>query len=234
MNFKEWMTNHGLSTSSVKKYDSAISGALTQWGIDAGILQKPLIEINSPEIYAAIRSKLEALPTFIERNASGHHMYSSALVKFAEYLDEGFQGDVEQDIEDILSDPILKPTEKIELVKARIGQGAFRQKLLRHWEGCAVTGYKELKMLVASHIKPWSASSNTERLDPFNGLLLSPNLDRAFDRGFITFDEKGVLSVSPLLSEPKALGIVDGMRVVLQPEHQPFMTHHRHHVYRAV
>ena len=88
-------------------------------------------------------------------------------------------------------------------------------------------------MLVASHIKPWSSSSNVERLDPFNGLILTPNLDRAFDRGFITFDEDGAILVSPQFVGASALGVVAGSHIALQPAHQPFMAHHRAHVYRA-
>ena len=88
-------------------------------------------------------------------------------------------------------------------------------------------------MLVASHIKPWRASTNPERLDPFNGLLLLPNLDRAFDRGFVTFAEDGKILVSPLLSDPTSLGISPDMAVVLQTNHQPYMTFHRTTVYRA-
>jgi hypothetical protein len=139
---------------------------------------------------------------------------------------------IESNIKNIRDDTTIELTEKIELIKARKGQGTFRQKLLRYWKDCcAVTGYKKPEMLFASHIKPWSVSSNAERLDPFNGLLLTPNLNQAFDRGFITFDEDGVLAVSPLLTEPETLGIASGMRVVLQPQHRPFMAHHRKHVY---
>ena len=41
---------------------------------------------------------------------------------------------------------------------------------------------------LASHTKPWSACTHVERLDPFNGLMLTPNLDGAFDGGLVTFD----------------------------------------------
>ena len=46
-------------------------------------------------------------------------------------------------------------------------------------------------LLRASHIKPWRAASGAERLDKFNGLLLTPNLDLAFDQGLISFDDHG-------------------------------------------
>jgi predicted restriction endonuclease len=66
---------------------------------------------------------------------------------------------------------------------------------------------------VASHIKPWRASDNTERLDTYNGLLLLPNLDKAFDLGFITFTERGRIIVSNQLEESGKLGIDSGMRI---------------------
>ena len=227
------MLKRGLSASTAEKYAGAVTGPLTEWGIAAGVIQGPLVAMESPVAYAEASSKLTALPIFTERNSRGHNMYSSALARFAGYIEEGFTGEVGADIENILIDPCINPTERLELVKARIGQGTFRQKLLLHWECCAVTGYHELSMLVASHIKPWSASSNSERLDPFNGLLLVPNIDRAFDRGFITFDEAGRLLVSPLLSDAGALGITAGACVALRPEHQPFVAYHRANVFRS-
>lgn len=82
-------------------------------------------------------------------------------------------------------------TEKNAIVKSRKGQGVYRDGLLRLWGGCAVTGYKRPSLLLASHIKPWADSDNRERLDPYNGLLLQPTIDRLFDRGLISFDRKG-------------------------------------------
>lgn len=233
MNFKEWMLQRGLSTSTAEKYAGAVSGPLTEWGLAAGVLEGPLVAMESPATYAKASSKLTALPIFAERNSRGHNMYSSALARFAGYLEEGFAGEVGADIESVLNDPSINPTERLELVKARIGQGKFRQRLLLHWERCAVTGYNELSMLVASHIKPWSASSNAERLDPFNGLLLVPNIDRAFDKGFITFEEAGTLLVSPLLPDASALGITAGSQISLRTEHQAFMAYHRANVFRS-
>lgn len=225
------MLRRGLSASTAEKYAGAITGPLSNWGLSAGVLQEPLTAMESPAAYNTASEKIKKLPIFQERNQRGKGMYQGALERYASFLQEGFELDIETDISDVLHDPSTSTTEKLELVKARIGQGAFRQQLIRHWGGCAVTQYKELRMLVASHIKPWSASSNTERLDPFNGLLLTPNLDRAFDRGLISFSSKGSLLVSPLLPEPEALGICTGMRVSLKTPHQPYMDHHRAHVF---
>jgi len=160
-------------------------------------------------------------------------MYSSALAKFTEYLSEGYANDLEEDIDTILADPHLNATERVSLVKARIGQGLFRQKLLLHWEACAVTGFSDTNLLLASHIKPWRSCNNAERLNPFNGLLLTPNLDRAFDAGLITFTHEGPIVVSPLLTEPNKLGIFASMRVKLHEQHQPFLSFHREVVFRG-
>jgi predicted restriction endonuclease len=160
-------------------------------------------------------------------------MYSSALLKFSEYLSEGYYSDVESDIDEILNATDIGKTEKSSLIKSRIGQGVFRQKLVDYWNCCAISGFKDVSLLVASHIKPWRGSSNSERLNPFNGLLLTPNLDKAFDKGYITLSPAGNLEISPLLTDPEVLGIHPKMRITLAPEHESFLAFHRREVFRA-
>ena len=93
----------------------------------------------------------------------------------------------------------------------RVGQQIFRDGLLEYWQGrCAITGLAVAEVLRASHIKPWAeCATDAERLDVFNGLLLAPNLDAAFDRGFITVAENGEVLVSERLGDPdrRALGL---------------------------
>lgn len=233
MIFEEWILHRGLSSSSADKYVGAIQGPLSQWAIESGIMAGPLTSLTSLTAFNDVSSKIRLLPIFQERNERGHNMYSSALVKFAEYLAEGYAGDVETDIDSILDDSTVSQTERHDLVKCRIGQGTFRQKLIAYWKACAVTGYKDTNLLVASHIKPWRACTNAERLNPFNGLLLTPNLDRAFDAGLITFSQDGLVSLSPLLSHPSQLGIETAMRVALESQHEPFMAFHRTSVFRS-
>ena len=55
-------------------------------------------------------------------------------------------------------------------------------------------------MLRASHVKPWSKSDDREKIDGFNGLLLAPHVDHLFDKGYITFEPKGEMVVSPNLN----------------------------------
>ena len=71
----------------------------------------------------------------------------------------------------------VEDTEREAIVKARVGQGDFREALLSRWGGCAITGINRADLIRASHIKPWRYSTNSERLDPFNGLLLLPQYD---------------------------------------------------------
>ncbi len=116
------------------------------------------------------------------------------------------------------------------LIQARLKQGEFRQSLIRMWGSCAVTGCDVLEALVASHIKPWRDSTNQERLNPHNGLLLIGNLDCLFDRGLITFDKDGILLTSPRLStaQQRILGIRPNMRIQrLDSSHLPFLKWHR-------
>ena len=112
--------------------------------------------------------------------------------------------------------PPHSSTERTALIQARLGQGKFREKLIELWDGkCSVSGYNDPRVLVASHIKPWFLASNTERLDSRNGLLLTPNLDKVFDKGLITFDpdNNGKIIFSSSITMPAALGLNDKMKV---------------------
>ena len=76
-----------------------------------------------------------------------------------------------------------------EIRKAREGQGKYREQLLEQCRYCPITMISDERLLIASHIKPWAASSDVEKVDPYNGYMLSPMIDKLFDRGFITFTE---------------------------------------------
>ena len=102
---------------------------------------------------------------------------------------------------EILSEPEVSETEKQSLVLARRGQGLFRNRVRVFEPRCRVTGVSSDKLLIASHIKPWSVASNEERLDGNNGLFLSPHIDKLFDAGFITFSGKGNIKVSAKLDQ---------------------------------
>jgi predicted restriction endonuclease len=231
--FEDWMRHRGLSPASVEKYQAAIHGVMSRWAMENGLLEGRLTAITTRAHFELIAEKLRALPIFQDRNEKGKNMYGSALNQFREYLAEGYDDDIESDIDSIVTNPELAVTEKSSLIKARIGQGKFREKLVDYWGKCAVTGFKDTNLLVASHIKPWKASNNAERVNKFNGLLLIPNLDRSFDSGLITFEADGRIRMSPQLTEAKILGITLKLGVKLKPQHEPFMAFHRTVVYRS-
>jgi hypothetical protein len=126
------------------------------------------------------------------------------------------------------------PTEKLALVKARRGQGRFRDGLIELWGCCAVSDCRELNLLRASHIMPWKIGNDKQRLDKFNGLLLSPNLDAAFDAGLITFAEDGKILISKSLGneDRRALGIQNHFRLRrIARQHLPYLAYHRRNVF---
>lgn len=112
----------------------------------------------------------------------------------------------------IEADPTLRETEKQALVLARRGQGVFRDRVQGIEKSCRVTGVNRPEHLRASHIKPWRDSTNEERLEGENGLLLTPSIDHLFDRGFISFEGGGRLIVSPVahLDSLRRMGIPTG------------------------
>ena len=98
-----------------------------------------------------------------------------------------------------------------------------------------MTGVSEPAVLRASHIKSWRSSSNLERLDPFNGLLLAAHIDALFDRGLITFEFDGRIRLSELLAQDdlNLLGITSTMRLrQVEAEHLQYL-HFHHQEFRS-
>lgn len=102
----------------------------------------------------------------------------------------------------IENDTSIPETEKMSLVLSRRGQGRFKENVRKLEKMCRITKVDKIEHLVASHCKPWRDSSNEERLDGENGLLLTPTIDHLFDRGFISFENNGDLIVSPVANKP--------------------------------
>ncbi|KDR89075.1 hypothetical protein L903_27235 [Agrobacterium sp. JL28] len=131
-----------------------------------------------------------------------------------------------------------KSTTKKAIIEARVGQGQFRQSLIDMWQGkCCATGLLEQKLLRASHIVAWAAATDKERLNPYNGLLLSAAFDAAFDAHLITLSSDGTwINVSGMAAadlERAGLAKLEDKKVVgLQDEHHEFLQHHRHNAYQ--
>ena len=131
-----------------------------------------------------------------------------------------------------------RTTEAERLVVQRVGQDIFRQGLLDYWEGrCAITGLAIPELLRASHIKPWAAcETDAQRLDVYNGLLLAPHLDAAFDRGYISVSGGGEVIVSAALDQSArqllALDRPASLRAIADG-HRGYLQWHRERVFKG-
>jgi putative restriction endonuclease len=107
----------------------------------------------------------------------------------------------EHEMTRLREDHEIPETERQAVVLARRGQGLFKERVMQLESACRITGVNREEHLRASHCKPWRDSTNAERLDGENGLLLTPNADHLFDRGFIGFEDNGDVLISPVAHE---------------------------------
>jgi 5-methylcytosine-specific restriction protein A len=131
----------------------------------------------------------------------------------------------------------FEKTVSTQLVAVRSKQSLFRRRLLGIEKQCRLTGIKDLRFLMASHIKPWSqCETGTERVDGYNGLLLAPHADHLFDKGWITFEGDGRLVVSERLPTDvrKLIGLdlKSGRRCgAFDSSQQNYLAYHRDHLF---
>lgn len=140
------------------------------------------------------------------------------------------------DITQIDKNDELEATTKESLIQARVGQGRFRRDLMNIWNNsCAVTKCTISELLRASHIKPWRDSTNTQRLDPNNGLLLEANLDALFDSGLISFKNDGDMLVSVRLTPAQQRSLRIPRRLSISPNVNQcrYLDHHRKNVFKS-
>lgn len=122
-------------------------------------------------------------------------------------------------------------TERAGLVTSRVGQGAYRKRIIHRWEyKCAVTGYDKLDILIASHIVPWADANDNERLDVHNGFLLSPTFDALFDKHLISFENSGKIILSETIEKSAFVKIgLSGHEKIrdLSSSNQEYLERHR-------
>ncbi|OSZ72091.1 restriction endonuclease [Sphingomonas sp. IBVSS1] len=127
----------------------------------------------------------------------------------------------------------LGDTDVERIVKERVGQSYFRRALMDYWDGrCPLTGIAEEAILRASHIIPWAkCTTDQDRLDVFNGLLLAAHWDAAFDRGLVSFGDDGEVLFKPGLAT-EVVDLLCGTAIqplVLDPQHRRRLAWHRNH-----
>lgn len=157
-----------------------------------------VIERYRPEAHSPVRANGHGTMNYLSAISED---FGSALLRIASLDIDGLtdlvsKNEVLDDLKEIEVDPSTNPTVRLQLSNARVGQGAFRKRVLAMEPACRVTGITMTSLLRASHIKPWRECTNSERLDGANGLMLSPHIDLLFDRHLISFTDEGRLIVS--------------------------------------
>jgi putative restriction endonuclease len=162
--------------------------------------------------------------------AHGDIHHEAASIEWMEFVGREMEVQVNNDTS-------LDDTTKRAVIQARRGQGKFRSNVFQYEDRCRLTQIVNEQLLIASHIKPWRACQTAaERLDGANGLLLTPHVDRLFDRGFISFNDNGTVLVSKRITpkELESLGLATACQEgtpPLHPEQMKYMGFHRMNVF---
>ena len=170
-----------------------------------------------------ICESIEKLATILKR--------SSALARsLPNQAEQDFDAAVDAELKTLPQG--VKGTEVERIVRQRVGQSAYRKAMLEYWGGaCAVTGVAIPEILRASHALPWvECETDGQRLDVFNGFLLTANLDALFDRFLVSFDESGLILISGRISENdrNLLGLNNDLKLRwLTEQHKSYLELHR-------
>ena len=165
-----------------------------------------------PSSESSHATELSDAPIFSENEKS---IVAQSANEIEEFID-GFNGE-----------------EKDVIAKYRLNQGKYRNVQLRYWDNtCAVSGLKDSRLLVASHILPWSKSTASQKGNPYNGLLLSVVWDSLFDKGLISFDDDGKAILDRLSAETiRCLGLECSNQAIstdkLTTQHRQYLQMHR-------
>ncbi len=161
---------------------------------DGNGLQSVYLAEVSPELTASLFRLIGPEATSVRDTATTLNGLAPEILQPEATLEEW-----EQRVERMIHDmPTLQETEKQSLIQARRGQGIFRANVQRIETHCRITKVNRPEHLIASHCQPWRDSTNDERLNGENGLLLTPTIDHLFDKGFISFEGNGRLIISPV------------------------------------
>ncbi|HRN61031.1 MAG TPA: HNH endonuclease [Luteimonas sp.] len=135
-----------------------------------------------------------------------------------------------EDLQQIDTIQDVPETQRLQLAKARIGQGLFRSLVMLDDPRCRVTGVEDARLLIASHIKPWRDSTNQERISRDNGIMLSPHVDALFDKHLLTFEDDGRIRIHTSIPRD----VLDRWAIhpderaeKFRPEQSAFLSHHR-------
>jgi putative restriction endonuclease len=197
----------------------------------------PRIYVNSnDQAYKLIRELSLPNITFISviklLDDKGRLNYYFRL--FADYFGEAEHPYTIEKVQEEIAESVEDKLEKTQLYRARVGQGEYRKNLLALCPFCPITLISDDRLLIASHIKPWVASNDIEKIDPLNGFMLTPTFDRLFDRGFLSFTDDKKTILSPFLSNMtySKIGISDNKIIPHLPidGREGYLDYHRNNI----
>jgi putative restriction endonuclease len=200
-------------------------------------VERPRVYVNSKDPnYKLIRElslpNLSYLSVMKLGAPDGEVIYYCRL--FHDYLDQF--GQIDHPAEDVEETALEEPAERLAgASRARLGQAKYRKALLEECPFCPITMVGDDRILIASHIKPYSKSSAEEKYDPKNGFMFTPTIDYLFDQGFITFEDDKKILISPWLSKPTVsrLGLRDQATFPMLPTEgrEKYLDYHRHSIF---
>ena len=202
-------------------------------------IKKVLEDNNGVAIWSIIYNQIEKYYPEIRKpkdwKAGVRGVLYRDIGKNFKMLEEGVVALIDYDENNLVLNEDIGDTSKSVQTKIRIGQEKFRKNLLKHLKECPITGINEQRILLASHIKPWAISTNEERLDIHNGFILSPTVDKLFDKGLITFENNKKLITSPTLSKSNIdkIGIISGKKYLKLPTENRigYLEFHRENIF---
>ncbi len=146
-----------------------------------------------------------------------------------------YQKTVNEELDRIKSSGKILTTEQEITIRQRVGQDTYRKSLMNLWgNSCSVTGCTFEVALKASHAKPWADATDSERLDAYNGFLLTANLDVLFDKGYISFKDTGEIMISSQIPKDdwNSLGINTSLKLRRVYKHNiKYLEYHRQHIW---
>jgi putative restriction endonuclease len=210
---------------------------LNWFTISQSNVEKPRVYVNSKDAnYKLIRElslpNLSYLSVMKLRAGDGEVIYYFRL--FHDYLDQF--GQIDHPAGDVDGDEEETPAEvRAGSSRARLGQAKYRKALLEECPFCPITMVGDDRILIASHIKPYSKSTAEEKYDPKNGFMFTPTIDYLFDLGFITFEDDKKILISPWLSKPTVsrLGLRDQTVFPMLPTEgrEKYLDYHRKSIF---
>jgi predicted restriction endonuclease len=219
--FIEYLIDIGLT--SHKNYKSWLRY------IDEHIISIETVKLETEQDLQIIKEKIDASRNKRKsyKTEEGNNDLKSTIRQYFLFLKSNYF--IYEDIIDI-ENTRISATKKKTLINARIGQGKYRRDVLKVWEStCPISKIKNKNFLIASHIKPWRCSIDKERLDRYNGIILTPNYDKLFDKFFISFNNDGTIIISNVLSKEDRtfFKLTENIRVDFHQKSLKYLEYHR-------